>query len=169
MSGLGRWVRIREVKDSLGVSVCPARSAIVSVLGFVGGSWVWVLLGVDMGGGVGGRCIRSGSRGGILSGDTSVELGLLLISVVLLVILSMALSVVESAVKAYVLSLLVNVLPFSFAAVVWPFPKEVRTEENDFSVLLLLLGEICLGVGVSDRTDEDSTLGVGEMTPSVSS
>ena len=88
-SGLGRRVRIRVVKDSLGVSV----------EGIEGGSWVRVLGGVDVGG-VGGRCMRSGLRGGPLKGEiSSVPVGLL-VSVVLSVVFSVVLSVFLSPVMA---------------------------------------------------------------------
>ena len=102
-SGLGRRVRIRVVKDSLGVSVWPARSSGVSVGGIEGDSWARVLDGVDVGGGVGGRCRRSGLRGGTLRGEiSSVPVGLL-VSVVLSVVFSVVLSIVLSPVMVSVL------------------------------------------------------------------
>ena len=102
-SGLGRRVRIRVVKDSLGVSVWPARSSGVSVEGIEGGSWARVLDGVDNGGGVGGRCMRSGLRGGTLRGESSsVPVGLL-VSVVLSVVFPVVLSIFLSPVMVSVL------------------------------------------------------------------
>ena len=101
------------VKDSLGVSVWPARSSGLSVEGIEGGSWARVLDGVDVGEGVGGRCMRSGLRGGTLRGEiSSVPMGLL-VSVVLSVLLSMVLSMVFSVVLSIVLSpVIVSVLLF---------------------------------------------------------
>ena len=68
---------MRKVKEALGVSVLRAlrelressREEIVG--GIVGGivdqSWARVLVGEDLGGGMGGRCIRSGFRRGNFS------------------------------------------------------------------------------------------------------
>ena len=79
VSGSGRWVRMREAKEALGVSVLRAlresreRSRVGIVGGIVGGSWARVLVGEKIGGGVGGRFIRSGFRRGIWRGELLVE------------------------------------------------------------------------------------------------
>ena len=79
VSGSGRWARMREVKEAFGVSVLRAfrelreRLSAGIVGGIVGGSWARVLVGEDLGGGVGGRCIRSGSRRGMTRGEPLAE------------------------------------------------------------------------------------------------
>lgn len=157
-SGLGRRVRIRVVKDSLGVSAEG-----------IEGSWARVLDGVDIGG-VDGRCIRSGLRGGPLKGEiSSVPVGLL-VSVVLSVVFSVVLSVFLSPVTVS-MPLLFSDGSLAVLVTIWAarFSWEVINETNDRSVLLLLCGESGLCIGVCERIDEDSTLVVDEMIPIASS
>ena len=71
-------MRIREVKDALWWRVLRAlrerwREDVGIVSGIAGGSWVSVLVGEDLGGGVGGRCIRSGFGRGMMRGEPVVE------------------------------------------------------------------------------------------------
>ena len=68
---------MREVKEAFGVSVLRVlreRLRVGIVCGILGGSWAMVLVGEDLGGGVGGRFIRSGFRRGITRGEPSAEL-----------------------------------------------------------------------------------------------
>lgn len=70
---------MREANEALGLSVLRElresreRLRLGIVGGIVGGSWARVLVGEKIGGGVGGRFIRSGFRRGMWRGELSVE------------------------------------------------------------------------------------------------
>ena len=173
VSGSGRWVRMREVKEAFGLRVLRVlreRLRVGIVCGILGGSWAMVLMGEDLGGGVGGRFIRSGFRRGITRGEPlaesvlfcdTVELSGLwsLMTVPVLLLLSLLLS----------LSVMTGRVPVLFGGSAMVFSNECESDANDASSISILCGEAGLCWGVSERMDEVTVLGDGEMTPNATS
>ena len=164
------------MKDALGVSVLRAlrelreRLEVVIVGGIVGGSWVRVLVGEGLGGGVGGRCIRSGFRRGIERGEPSPESVLFcdavevsglwsLMTVPALLLLSLL----------SLLSFLIGRDPMLIEDSAMVFSSDCESDANDASILSLSSGETGLCWGVSERMDEVTVLGDGEMAPNATS
>lgn len=172
----GRWVRTREVKEALRVRVLRAlrelreRSRVEILGGIVDGSWARFLMGEDLGGGVGGRCIRSGFRRGITRGEPLVELVLFwdleelsglwrLMSIPVLLLLSLL----------SFLSVMTGCVPAVFGGSAMVLSNECESDANDASSNSPLSGEAGLCWGVSERIDEVTVLGGGETTPNVTS
>lgn len=175
VSGSGRWVRMREAKEALGVSVLRAlrdsreRLRVGIVGGIVGGSWAKVLVGEKIGGGVGGRFIRRGFRRGMWKGETSVEL--VLCDAVELCGLCglwgpMTVPVLLLLSWLSFLSILTGRVPRLFAGLPMVLSRNEReSDANDGSTLSQPSGVTGLCQGVSERMDEVTLLGDGEMTP----
>ena len=176
VSGSGRWVRMREAKEALGLSVLRAlresmeRLRVGIMGGIVEGSWARVLVGEKLGGGVGGRFIRRGFRRGIWKGETSVESVLFCDAVEasglwsprtvpVLLLLSLLLF----------LASLTGRVPRLFAGLAMVFSNENESDAKDESTLSLPSGETGLCRGVNERIDEVTVLGDGETSPNASS
>ena len=176
VSGSGRWVRMREVKEAFGLSVLRAlrdsreRLRVGTVGGIVGGSWARVLVGEKIGGGVGGRFIRRGFRRGIWKGELLVELVLFCDAVEVSGLRSsFTVTVLLLLSLLSFLSILTGRVPRLFAGLAMVFSNESEIDANDASTLSLLSGETGLGRGVSERMDEVTVLGDGETSPNASS
>ena len=142
------------------------REEVGIVSGIWGGSWARILVGEDLGGGVGGRCIRSGFGRGRTKGEPLVESVLLsdgvevpglwcLVTVPVLLVLSLL----------SFLSVMTGRVPVLFGGSAMVFSNECESDANDASSNSLLSGESGLCWGVNERMDEVTVLGEGEMTP----
>ena len=172
---------MRDVKEALELRALRAfrelrerlRAGIVA--GIVVGSWARVLVGGDLGGGVGGRFKRSGFRRGTTRGEPLVESVPFCDAVELCELWSlMTVPILLLLSLLSILSVMTGRVPVLFGGSAIVFSNECESDANDASPndassISPLSGEVGRCWGVGERMDEVTVLGDGDITPNATS